>query len=292
MVTARLEKSSCEVHSRRMAYIDIGWGQPVVFLHGNPASSYMWRKIIPHVAADCRCIAPDLIGMGDSEKLGDPDPDRYGFLAHRKFLDGFIEELALDGKVVLVGQDWGGALAMDWASRHADQASGIVYMETFVRPRTWEEMDPIVSEAMKRIRSSEGESLILEGNIFVEEMLPSRMLRKLTQEEMAEYRRPFLHPGEDRRPTLTWPRELAVGGEPEHMVEIIQAYGDWMARSEVPKLFINGDPGAILTGSLRELCRAWKNQEEVTVRGSHFLQEDSPDEIGIAILEWLRRVVL
>jgi haloalkane dehalogenase len=278
------------VFGKRMAYVEIGRGAPIVFLHGNPASSYMWRNIMPHVAPQARCIAPDLIGMGDSEKLDGTDPARYGFLAHRRYLDELLTRLEADRDVVLVGQDWGGALAMDWGRRHPDRIRGIVYMETFFRPRTWEEMDPAQRRTFERLRSPEGEQLVLVENVFVEKMLPSRILRRLSEAEMAVYRRPYLTPGEDRRPTLTFPRELAVGGEPAPMVELIRDYGHWMATSAAPKLFVNGDPGAIVTGGIRELCRGWKNQEEVTVRGNHFLQEDSPDEIGQAIAGWLQRL--
>ena len=189
--------------------------------------------------------------------------------------------------VVLVGQDWGGALAMDWARRHPSATRGVVYFETFVRPRSWDEMDPSARNLFERLRSPEGEEMVLRDNVFVEKLLASRILRPVSDTEMAVYRRPYLNPGEDRRPTLTFPRELAVDGEPEHMVRIIQDYADWMATSAVPKLFINGDPGAILVGGMREFCRSWKNQDEVTVRGKHFLQEDSPNEIGRAIADWL-----
>jgi haloalkane dehalogenase len=278
------------IEGRRMAYVEMGSGAAVVFLHGNPASSYVWRNIMPIVAPLGRCIAPDLIGMGDSDKLQGTDPGRYGFLTHRRFVDALLADLAADGNVVLVGQDWGGALALDWAMRHPSATRGVVYFETFVRPRRWNEMDPAVRSLFERLRWPEGEEMVLRDNVFVEKLFASRILRPLTEAEMAVYRRPFLNAAEDRRPTLMFPRELAIDGEPEHMAQINQDYADWMATSDVPKLFINGDPGAILVGGMREFCRTWKNQTEVTVRGRHFLQEDSPTEIGQAIADWLDKL--
>jgi haloalkane dehalogenase len=283
-------KRFAEIRDKQMAYVEMGSGAPVVFLHGNPASSYIWRNIMPHVAPFGRCIAPDLIGMGDSDKLEGTDPDRYGFLAHRRFVDALLTTLAADQNVVLIGQDWGGALALDWATRHPRATCGVVYFETFVRPRRWDEMDPAVRSLFERLRSPKGEEMVLRDNVFVEKLLASRILRPLSEAEMAVYRRPYLNPGEDRRPTLAFPRELAIDGEPAHMAQINQDYADWMATSDIPKLFINGDPGAILVGDMREFCRTWKNQTEVTVRGRHFLQEDSPNEIGHAIADWLRKL--
>jgi haloalkane dehalogenase len=283
-------KQFCEVLGKRMAYSEAGHGPPIVFLHGNPASSYIWRNIIPHVAPQARCIAPDLIGMGDSDKLEGTDPDRYGYLQHRRFVDSLLEKLGVTTDVVLVGHDWGGALAMDWARRHPDAVRGIVYFETMVRPRTWDEMDQSARSLFERLRSPEGEALVLKDNVFVEKLFPARLLRSLSAAEMAVYRRPYLQPGEDRRPTLQFPREIPIDGAPQHTAQIVKDYGDWMATNDIPKLLINGDPGAILIGSLLELCRTWRNQEEVTVRGRHFLQEDSPHEIGRAIAQWLVRL--
>lgn len=283
-------KQFCNVHDKRMAYVEMGDGTPIVFLHGNPTSSYIWRNILPYAEPYGRCIAPDLIGMGDSDKLEGADPNRYGFLEHRRFLDGLLESLDVKKKVVLVGQDWGGALAMDWARRHPDAVRGLVYFETFIRPRSWDEMDSSARSFFELLRSPEGEEMVLRDNLFVEKLLPGWIRRQLTEAEMNVYRRPFLSPGEDRRPTLTFPRDLPIGGTPEHMVQISQEFSDWMAATEVPKLFINGDPGAVLFGARREFCRTWKNQEEVTVVGRHFLQEDSPAEIGVAIANWLQRI--
>jgi len=285
--TQELPKKFCDVHGKRMAYVELGIGPPVVFLHGNPTSSYIWRNIMPMVAQGARCIAPDLIGMGDSEKLGGSDPQRYGFLQHRRYVEGLLEKLGIADNVVLVGHDWGGALSMDWACRHPNAMRGIVYFETTVRPRSWDEFNPVQRGLFERLRSSEGEDMVLQQNVFVETLLPQWIIRPLSGQEMNAYRRPFLKPGEDRRPMLTFPREILIGGEPEHMRGIVEAYAHWMETSDVPKLFINGDPGAVIFGNLRDYCRTWNNQQEVTVRGRHFLQEDSPHEIGQAIVAWL-----
>jgi len=283
-------KQFCEVLGKKMAYSEFGSGPPVVFLHGNPASSYIWRNIMPHVVPQARCVAPDLIGMGDSEKLEGTDPDRYGFLQHRRFVDGLLEKLNVTKDIVLVGHDWGGALAMDWARRHPSAMRGIVYFETLVRSRSWDEMDQSARSLFERLRSPEGEDLVLKDNVFIEKLFPARILRSLSEAEMAVYRRPYLQPGEDRRPTLQFPREIPVDGAPEHTAQIVKDYGDWMATNDIPKLLIIGEPGAVLTGSLLDFCRSWRNQEEVTVRGKHFLQEDSPHEIGQAIARWLVRL--
>jgi haloalkane dehalogenase len=288
--TDELPKKTCDVHGNAMAYVELGEGAPVVFLHGNPASSYIWRNIMPIVAPYGRCIAPDLIGMGDSEKLEGDDPARYGFLQHRRFIETLLEKLGVTDDVVLVGHDWGGAVAMDWARRHPAAVRGIAYFETIVRSRSWDEMDQSARDMFERLRSPEGETMVLRDNIFVDKLFPARILRSLSDAEMAVYRRPYLNPGEDRRPTLTLPREIPIDGKPEHTAEAVKAYGDWMATSDVPKLFIDGDPGAIITGVLRDYCRTWRNQEEVRVKGKHFLQEDSPREIGDAIVGWLKRL--
>jgi haloalkane dehalogenase len=279
-----------EVFGRKMAWSELGSGPPVVFLHGNPVSSYIWRNIMPHVAPHARCIAPDLIGMGDSEKLEGTDPDRYDFSQHRRFVDALLEQLNVTNDVVFVGHDWGGALAMDWARRHPHAIRGIVYFETMVRPRSWHEMDQSARDLFERLRSPEGEELVLKDNVFIEKILPARISRSLTDAEMTVYRRPYLRPGEDRRPTLQFPREIPIDGAPAYTARVVKDYSDWMAANDIPKLLINGDPGTILTGDLLEFCRSWRNQEEVTVRGKHFLQEDSPHEIGQAIAHWLVRV--
>lgn len=279
-------KQTIEVNGRSMAYVEMGAGDPVVFLHGNPTSSYLWRNIMPHISDQARCIAPDLIGMGDSEKLPDSGPDRYTLVEHRAYLDEFFAAMGLTEKVTVVVHDWGSALGFHWARRHPDAVRGIAYMEAIVRPLVWEEWNEAARSVFEGFRSPAGEAMVLEKNIFVERVLPGSVLRGLTEAEMAVYRRPFAEPGEGRRPTLTWPRQIPINGEPEDVVAIVQDYSGWLAETEIPKLFVNADPGAILIGAQREFCRGWKNQTEVTVSGSHFIQEDSPHEIGAALADW------
>jgi haloalkane dehalogenase len=279
------EKSFVKVFDRTMAYVDIGQGDPVVFLHGNPTSSYLWRNILPHLQNQGRCIAPDLIGMGDSEKLPGSGPGSYTFIEHRRYLDALLLSLGIERKVTFVGHDWGSALAFDWANRHRDAVSGIAYMEAIVQPVTWERWSPQTRSFFAKLRSAAGEEMVLEKNLFVESLLPSRILRKLTETEMEAYRRPFREPGEGRRPTLTWPRQLPIEGEPADVVEIVRSFGAYLVKSPFPKLFINAEPGTISTDE-REFCRSWPNQTEVTVRGLHFIQEDSPEEIGEAVAKW------
>ena len=280
-------KKFAEVNGRRMAYVEVGAGAPILFLHGNPTSSYLWRNIMPHVVDQGRCLAPDLIGMGDSEKLPESGPDRYRFVEHRDYLDGLIDQLCPEGPVTLVIHDWGSALGFDWANHHRDRVRGIAYMESIVRPLTWDEFSQQARPVFEAFRSPAGEEMVLEKNIFVERVLPGSIMRDLTDEEMAEYRRPFASAGEDRRPTLTWPRQIPLDGEPADVVDIVSAYADWMAENDIPKLFVNAEPAAILIGAQREFCRSWKNQTEVTVPGLHFIQEDSADEIGAALSEWI-----
>lgn len=268
-----------------ISYVDTGAGEPVVFLHGNPTSSYLWRNVIPHVEGLGRCLAPDLVGMGDSGAAPDGS---YRFVDHARYLDAWFEALGLTN-VTLVVHDWGSALGFYWAYRHPERVRGIAYMEAVVRPLTWEEWREESRRIFQDLRSEAGEEMVLEKNLFIEGILPSAVLRDLTEEEMNVYRRPYLEPGESRLPTLTWPRELPINGEPEDVVSIVDDYSKWLAQSDVPKLFVNAEPGAILTGSQREFCRTWPNQEEVTVRGAHFVQEDSPHEIGEAVATFVRR---
>lgn len=283
-------KKTIEVLGRTMAYVEMGEGDPIVFQHGNPTSSYLWRNIMPHLADQGRCIAIDLIGMGDSEKLENSGPDRYTFTEHREYFDAALHALGVTDNVTLVIHDWGSALGFDWANRNREKVKGICYMEAIVRPMDWEEWPEAAAGIFKGFRSEAGEEMILEKNLFVEAVLPGSVLRDLTEEEMAVYRRPFLNPGEDRRPTLSWPRQIPLSGEPPEVVKIAQDYSVWLAGSDVPKLFINAEPGAILINDQREFCRSWPNQQEVTVPGNHFLQEDSPHEIGAAIAEWRKRI--
>jgi haloalkane dehalogenase len=286
----RYPKTKVEVNGRQMAYVETGSGDPIVFLHGNPTSSYLWRNVIPHLESAGRCIAPDLIGMGDSEKLPDSGPDRYRFVEHREYLDAFFDAIGLGSKVTLVIHDWGSALGFDWANRNRDRVKGIAYMEAIVRPVTWDEWPDAATALFQAFRSPAGEEMVLEKNIFVANVLPASIIRELSDEEKAVYGRPFSEPGEDRRPTLTWPRQIPLAGEPADVVEIVQSYADWLNTSDLPKLFINAEPGTILINEQREFCRGWPNQTEVTVKGLHFVQEDSPDEIGSAIAEWRAKI--
>lgn len=285
--TAEHPKKFAEVKGRRMAFVEMGEGAPIVFLHGNPTSSYLWRNIMPHVRDLGRCIAPDLIGMGDSDKLPEPGPESYRFVEHRDYLDGLLAALGVERDAVLVVHDWGSALGFDWASRNREAVKGIAYMEAIVRPMAWVEFNRQARPVFEGFRSPAGEDMVLQKNIFVEKVLPGSILRSLTEEEMAVYRRPFAEPGEGRRPTLTWPRQIPLDGEPADVTAIVQVYADWMAANDLPKLFIDAEPGAILIGAQREFCRSWKNQTQVTVNGAHFIQEDSPHEIGQALRDWL-----
>jgi len=286
-------KKFVEVLGHRMAYVEEGEGRPIVLLHGNPTSSFLWRGVIPALSGLGRCLAPDLIGMGDSDKLEPSGPDRYTFAEHREFLDAWFEAMGVEatGGVVLVGHDWGSALAFHWAQRHPEAVAGIAYMEGIVCPVTWADWPDNARNIFQAFRSPAGEELVLDKNVFVERVLPGSVLEPLAEEVMAEYRRPFAEPGEARRPTLTWPRQIPIEGEPPEVVEVVEAYGRWLAgEASPPKLFVNVEPGAILTGRARDFCRSWPNQTEVTVAGAHFVQEDSAAEIGAAVAEWIRRL--
>ena len=259
--------------------------KPVVFLHGNPTSSYLWRKVIPEVEGVARCLAPDLVGMGES---GQAAGGEYTFAEHARHLDAWFDALHVSD-IVLVGHDWGGALGFDWARRNPDRVRGLAYMETIVRPVTWDDWPDAARRIFQAMRSAAGEELVLEKNVFVERILPASVLRPLRDDEMTVYRAPYREPGESRRPVLQWPREIPVDGEPADVVAIAAEYSAWLAQSPVPKLFINAEPGSILVGAQREFCRTWPNQDEVTVKGLHFIQEDSPAEIGDAIGAFLSR---
>jgi haloalkane dehalogenase len=289
MTEQPLTKKSVDVLDSRMAYHERGEGAPVLLLHGNPTSSYLWRDVIPELAGRGRLVAPDLIGMGDSGKLPNPGPDTYRFTTHRRYLDAFIDAvIGRSDSIVLVVHDWGSALGFDWANRHRDRIRGIAYMEAIVRPiASWDEWSPQGVPIFQGFRSDKGEAMILDRNMFVERVLPGSVLRKLTEAEIAEYRRPFLA-REDRWPTLTWPRQIPIAGEPADVVAISTDYSRWMAQNEIPKLFVNAEPGAILIGAPREFCRSWHNQTEVTVPGSHFIQEDSGPAIGKAVAGWMQ----
>jgi haloalkane dehalogenase len=289
MTEQPLKKKTVDVLGSQMAYHERGEGAPVLLLHGNPTSSYLWRDVIPELEGRGRLIAPDLIGMGDSAKLQNPGPDTYRFVTHRKYLWAFIDAvIGPTESIVLVVHDWGSALGFDWANQHRGRVRGIAYMEGIPRPVAgWEEWSKAATPIFQGFRSDKGEEMILERNVFVERVLPGSVLRKLTEAEMTEYRKPFLK-REDRWPTLTWPRQIPIGGEPADVVQIADDYSRWMAENGLPKLFVNAEPGAILIGPVRDFCRTWKNQTEVTVPGSHFIQEDSGPAIGRAVAEWMK----
>jgi haloalkane dehalogenase len=283
------QKQRRRVFGREMAYVEVGEGDPILLLHGNPTSSYLWRNVLPYVQPLGRCIAPDLIGMGDSEKLPDSGPNSYRFVEHRRYLDALLEALDVRDRVTFVIHDWGSALGFDWANRHREAVKGIAFMEAIVAPQSRDHWDTMgMRQALEALRSSAGEETVLQNNYFIEQILPNAIKRKLSAEEMAEYRRPFAKPGEDRRPTLTWPRQIPIDGEPADVTAIASAYADWMGSNNVPKLFLKAEPGAILAvDRLVNLVRKWPNLTEKTVAGIHFVQEDSPDEIGKAIVDWM-----
>ena len=279
-----------DIKGKRMAYIDEGEGDAIVFQHGNPTSSYLWRNVMPHCEGLGRLIACDLIGMGDSDKLDESGPGSYSYVEQREYLHRLWHHLGIGDKVVLVLHDWGSALGFEWANHHHDRVQGIAYMEAIVTPLTWADWPDNARRVFQGFRSPAGEEMVLQKNIFVEGVLPNAIMRKLSDEEMAAYRKPFANPGEDRRPMLSWPRQIPIEGQPATVVKFVEDYAQWLAHSDLPKLFINADPGSILVGRQREFCRTWPNQTEVTVRGTHFIQEDSPDEIGNAVADFVSRL--
>lgn len=278
------------IKGANMAYIDEGQGNAVVFQHGNPTSSYLWRNVMPHLEGLGRLIACDLVGMGHSEKLVPSGPARYRYTEQREHLFELLDSLDLGDRVTLVLHDWGSALGFDWANQHRDRVQGIAYTESIATPLAWSDFPPEGQQLFGAFRSELGDELILEQNAFVERVLPNSVLRELSEEEMAHYRAPFLQAGEDRRPTLAWPRSLPIEGEPADVVAVVRAYSDWLATSEVPKLFINAEPGAIMNDRVRSVVRTWPNQTEIRVPGVHFVQEDSPDQIGTAVADFVRRL--
>ena len=275
------------INGKRMATIDEGQGNAIVFQHGNPTSSYLWRNIMPFCKGMGRLIAPDLIGMGESDKLDNSSAESYSYVEHREYLHALYEELDLGDSVILILHDWGSALGFDWAKQNRDRIQGIVYMEAIVRPLTWQDWPENARGVFQAFRSDAGEQMVIDKNMFVERVLPNAIMREVDEATMAIYRKPFLNANEDRRPTLSWPRQIPVEGTPENVVAIVDEYRSWLEQCEIPKLFINAEPGSILTGAQREYCRGWPNQQEVTVSGTHFIQEDSPHEIGEAIASFV-----
>jgi len=285
-----MDKKKISIDDKEIAYHQQGSGEPIVFLHGNPTSSYLWRNITPYLHDQASCISMDLIGMGDSDKLDNPDTNSYRFEEHFYYVEKAIKALTNNKKITLVVHDWGSALGFHWSYKHPELIKGIAYMEAIVKEMTWDDWDKNAKSIFQGFRSDAGENLVLEKNYFVEKVLPGSIIRMLDADEMNEYRRPFLSSGEDRRPTLSWPREIPIEGEPGNVCQIVNEYAEWMKTNNIPKLFINAEPGAITTGKIRDFCRSWKNQTEVTVKGIHFIQEDSPDEIGKALSKWYKEL--
>ena len=285
-----MDKKKISIDGKEIAYHQQGSGEPIVFLHGNPTSSYLWRNITPYLHDQASCISMDLIGMGDSDKLDNPDTNSYRFEEHFYYVEKAIKALTNNEKITLVVHDWGSALGFHWSYKHPELIKGIAYMEAIVKEMTWDDWDKNAKSIFQGFRSDAGEDLVLEKNYFVEKVLPGSIIRTLESDEMNEYRRPFLSSGEDRRPTLSWPREIPIEGEPGNVCQIVNEYAEWMKTNNIPKLFINAEPGAITTGKIRDFCRSWKNQTQVTVKGIHFIQEDSPDEIGKALSKWYKEL--
>jgi haloalkane dehalogenase len=285
--TMPYEKKFASVNGKQIAYVEEGSGDPIVLLHGNPTSSFLWRNVVPELVASGRVIVPDLIGQGDSEKLAASDgPGRYTLEIAYDYVDGLLETIGANENVTLVIHDWGSGIGFLWAMRHAAAVKGVAYMEGIVMPVTWADWPEGAVGIFKGFRSEKGEDLILNRNMFIEGVLPTSVIRKLSEAEMDAYRAPHLE-SDDRQPLLNWPRQIPIEGEPEDVVALVNEYGAFMAGSDIPKLFINADPGSILVGPQREFCRSWPNQQEVTVKGLHFIQEDSPVEIGQAVASWL-----
>jgi haloalkane dehalogenase len=277
-----------EVHGSRMAYIDEGRGDPIVFLHGNPTSSYLWRNVIPHLLSLGRCIAPDLIGMGRSDK---PDIG-YRFVDHARYVDGFLRALDLE-RITFVVHDWGSALAFDWAMRNEGRVRALAFMEAILGPvPSWEQFSPGGRELFQQLRTpGVGEQMVLDNNFFVEQLLPRSVMRGLLPAEMAHYRAPFAERAA-RKPTLAWPREIPIAGEPPDVVEIVTRYRDALCRSQLPKLLVTVDPGILVTAPIVAWAReSLPRLEIVSVgKGLHFIQEDHPHEIGERLADWLRRL--
>ena len=286
----KYEKKFIDVNGKQMAYVDEGSGDTVLFLHGNPTSSYLWRNIAPHVEDTNRIVIPDLIGMGDSEKLDGEDNSGYKYHGQYEYLTGLMDKLDLGDSIHLVIHDWGSAMGFQFARENPSRIKSITYMEAIVMPLTWDQWPDAATKIFGLFRSEAGEELVLEKNFFVERILLGDSLSGYSDEEKEEYIRPFINSGEDRRPTLTWPRQIPLDGEPKEVVDEVTKNADFHKNSEIPKLFINADPGTILTGDQREFVRSWKNQKEITVKGNHFVQEDSADEIGLALNEFIRNL--
>ena len=284
----KYKKKYIQVKNKSMAYVDEGEGNTFLFLHGNPTSSFLWRNIAPHVEDIGRVVIPDLIGMGDSEKLDGVDNEGYTYHGQYGYLTELLENLDLGNNIHLIIHDWGSAMGFQFARENPERVKSITYMEAIVMPLTWKQWPDAATKIFQLFRSDAGEALILEKNFFVERILLADSATGYSDEEKAEYIRPFFNVGEDRRPTLTWPRQIPLDGEPNEVVEEVRKNAEFHKDSEIPKLFINANPGSILVGEQREFARTWKNQTEITVNGNHFIQEDSSEEIGTALREFTK----
>jgi haloalkane dehalogenase len=285
-----MNKNYKEILGKQMAYIDSGEGQSIVFLHGNPASSFLWRNITPFVSDLGRIIVPDLIGMGDSEKLEGIDNPDYQYHGQYKYLSTLLDSLDLGDEINLVIHDWGSAMGFQYARENSDRIKSITFMEAIVMPLSWDQWPENARNIFQLMRSEAGEEIVLEKNIFVERILLNDSANGFTDEERNEYIRPFKNPGEDRRPTLTWPRQIPVDGSPQAVIDEVTKNGEFHRDSKIPKLFINADPGSILIGEQRDFVRSWTNLRELTVKGNHFIQEHSPKEIGEALKNFLTSI--
>ena len=280
-----------KVNGARMAYIDEGDGDAIVFQHGQPTSSFVWRNVMPHLERLGRLVACDLIGMGASDKLTNTGPGSYSLAEHAKYLFALWDALHLGDRIVLVLDDWGAALGFQWARLNPQRVRAIVHMEAVAVPMSFSDLPEPAHAFFKALRSPAGEEMVLKHNIFIEQVLKRATIRDLTPEEAEHYRRPFLEPGEGRRPTLSFPRNLPLDGEPPDTMQTIAESANWMVRSAyLPKLFIHGEPGTLMRGRVLNAVRAWPKQTEVTVKGVKLLQEDSPEEIGTAIADFVRRL--
>ncbi len=277
------------INGQKLAYVEIGQGQPIVFLHGNPTSSFIWRNIVPFTEKLGRCIAPDLIGMGDSDKLPNTNASSYSFKEHANYLDAFLEQMEVRNDVIFVAHDWGAALAFDWARRHPGAVKGIAYMEAILGPMSFKDMPEAAQNIFRALRTQAGEEMVLEQNSFIEINLPNTILRKLTPEEMDNYRKPFLTAGESRRVMLSWARQLPFDGKPEDVADIVRENMSWVSSSRVPKLFIESVPGT-MSPAMRDVCGHFPTQVKISVKGHHHLQEDSPVEIGVALATWVQSI--
>ena len=288
-------KKRTNVRGVDIAYYEGGSGDPIIFLHGNPTSSYLWRNVIPHLEHLGRCIAPDMIGLGDSDPLPNSGPGVYKFATHRDYLFDFLEQVGATERVTLVIHDWGSGVGFSYAQRFPERIKGIAFMEAIIRPSTLPLPPEPQQGAFSLFRSERGEEVVLQNNFFIEQILIGGLGYFLTEADKAEYRRPFLQAGESRRPTLTWPRELPFAGGPADTTALVQSYSDWLAESELPKLFIRANPGALLSDSpnnapFLEYVRSFPNQTEVQVFGTHYVQEVSPHAIGRAVADWMQGI--